>query len=58
MQHSPPQMAVTEPLVLPILASMEILEAGEVVGTLVPPEGVGTSEVRPEWPVPTVYTVL
>ena len=39
MQHSPPWMAVTEPLVLPSLALMEILEAGEVVGTLVPPRG-------------------
>ena len=51
-------MAVTELLVSPSLASMEILEAGEAVGTLVPPEVVGTSEVWLEWPVPTVYTVL
>ena len=51
-------MAVTELLVSPSLASMEILEAGEAVGTLVPPKVVGTSEVQPEWPVPTVYTVL
>ena len=58
MQHSPPWMAVTEPLVSPSLALMEILEAGEVVGTLVPPEVVDTSEVWPEWPVPTAYTVL
>ena len=49
---------MTEPLVLPSLASMEILEAGEAVGTLVPPEVVDMSEVRPEWQVPTVYTVL
>ena len=46
MQHLPPWMAVTEPLVSPSLASMEILEGGEAVGTLVPPEVVGTSEVR------------
>ena len=51
-------LAVTEPLVSPSLASMEILEAMEAVGTLVPPEVVGTSGVWLEWPVPTVYTVL
>ena len=49
---------MTEPLVSPSLASMEILEAGEVVGILVPPEVVDTSEVRLEWPVPTAYTAL
>ena len=49
---------MTEPLVSPSLASMEILEAGEVVGTLVPLKVVGTSGVWPEWPIPTVYTVL
>ena len=58
MQHSPLWMAVTEPLVSPSLASMEILEAEEAVGTLAPLEVVGTSGVQPEWPVPTVYTVL
>ena len=49
---------MTELLVSPFLASMEILGAGETVGTLVPLVVADTSGVQPEWPVPTVYTVL
>ena len=49
---------MTQPLVSPFLASIEILEAEEAVGILVPPEVAGTSKVGPEWPIPTVYTVL
>ena len=59
-------MTVSEPLAWPFLASMEILKAEEVVGTLVPlvvgtlvPLVVdGTSGVRSEWPAPAAYTVL
>ena len=58
MQHLPLQLAVTELLVSPFPASMEILEAGEVVGTLVPLGVMDTSEVWLEWQVPTAYTVL
>ena len=58
MHHPPLQLTVTGLLVLPFPASMGILEAGEAVGTPVPPEVTDTSEVRPEWPILTVYTVL